>query len=65
MEHCEPLRQEQKLDFQVCSGELIDLVDRCLPVWEDLVCALCTSVVGVPTAVCVKLRFCCRKKVSR
>lgn len=45
------LRQQQKLEFQVCSGELIDLVDGCLPVWEDLVCAHCTSVVGVPTAV--------------
>lgn len=45
------VKQQQKLEFQVCSGEPIDLVYGCLPVWEDLVCVHCTSVVGVPTAV--------------
>lgn len=46
------MRQETKLEFQVCSGELIHLVGGCLPVLEDSVCMQCSRAVGVPAAVC-------------
>lgn len=54
------LRQEMKLEFQVCAGELIHLVDW-FPVLEDSIGGDCNAVEGVPTTPSEPVSFQARK----